>query len=423
MERTLKFERYLPEHGYRARVLTTGAFGPCTAAEDPAEAGIVRAWEPLGLFRRLSHRDRGDQVPPSYIRTDAARLAGIRSLLKRRLLIPDGQIGWLPHATYAALRVLRREPVAAIYSSFPPGSAHLLGLLLKRLTGLPWVADFRDSWIYDPLDPALAELPYRRAAEQRMERRVVETADVVVAATDITADRLRCSYPGRAGAIRVITNGFDPADYAGVRAVPAAPGSGPMRLVHAGSFTASHPQRSLDPLLAALRILQQRDAAWTERLRLVLAGHLTAAETAAAAELTAAGTIELTGRVSHHQALALQAGAHILVLVDHPRPWPASNVPGKLYEYLAFGRPILAICGPGMVHDLVHGLRAGRCVSGEQPDVLADRLAQLYAEYSTGHLPRPPARAALVPFHRRHLAARLAACLDQAITSTGNEPC
>lgn len=417
VERSIKFERYLPEYGYRARILTTSAFGRCTTSEDPYESAVVRAWEPVGLYRRLKHPEAPGRTPPSYVRTDPGCWRRARNFLSRRLLIPDGQITWLPHAFIAALRVVRQEPVSALYTSFPPASAHLLGLAVKRLTGLPWVADFRDSWIYDPLDPELNELPFRRYIEKRLEQRVVQSADVVVAATSVAADSLRSRYPDRAESIHVITNGFDPEDFAGIHVSPTRPRSGPMSLVHAGSFTASHPHRSLEPVLTALDILRSRDTAWTQRIRLTLAGYLTNQEQAAACEAAGTGMVALAGALPRRQALELEAGADVLVLVDHPRPWLASNVPGKFYEYLALRRPVLAICGPGMVRDLVCNLGAGCWAPVDDPHAIADTLARLHTQYTAGNLPASPAAAALAPFHRRQLAASLAACFDRCIAS------
>ena len=430
VERTLKFTRYLREFGYRPVVLTTTAFG-----RPPEEDGALRAWEPLQTYRFLFNRGSGGQPPPPTARTRSP-LAGPIRLLGRRLLVPDGQITWAPAAALKALRYLRRHPVDLICTTSPPASAHLVGLFLQRRTGLPWVADFRDSWIYDPLDPGLEEWRFRRGIERRLEERVVSAADAVIATTEISAGYFGTAYPDSGKKIEVITNGFDPRDTEADKACPEGPppgsaggadgppdprpgtpderGPGPMRLLHTGSFSASHPQRSPRTLFAALESLLQEDPGWRGRIRLELAGSLNASEQEAAAPLLRSGMAAIHGEVDRKSALDLQRRADVLLLVDHARPWPSSNVPGKFFEYAATGRPILALCGEGMVARMMARLQAGVCVPPDDEMEIRSALVRLYRECSEGGV-RGADPESLRPFHRRELTRQLAACFDRVV--------
>jgi len=383
-------------------VLTTSAFGGASGPE------VRRAWEPLALYRQLWNRQARAGDAPSSLRTDAGRLQGAVDFLRRWAVFPDLQVTWVPFALRRAVEVVEGESPAALYSTYPPASAHLLGLLLKRRTGLPWVADFRDAWTSDPLDPGLP--PWRQALERRLEQAVVEAADTVVTATELSADYLRQRYPRTASRVRVITNGFDPEEFPGVQAAP--PAAGPLRLVHTGSFSYSHPQRSPQPLFDALESLLAEDRAWAGRLRLVLAGSLSPAERRAGAALEAVGMVECLGTLERRQALELQQRAHLLLLLDHARPWPASNVPGKLYEYLAAGRPVLALCGPGMVAELVRRLGAGWCAPPDDVEAIRRALVEAWEGFTQGCLPGGVAQAELARFHRRALTGQLAECFD-----------
>ncbi len=399
VERTVKFARYLPEFGYDVKILTTSAFG---ASGQP---NVLHAWEPLQWYRYLFNRGAAS----SAVRTGAGQRGGVRRWLRTRLCVPDLQTTWLPAALWRALRELRHCPAALIYSTYPPASAHLLGLLLKALSGRPWVADFRDSWVYDPLDPTLNQLPYRRALERRLEERVVNGADAVIVATDVSAEHLRRTYPQAADRIEVIANGFDPEDFA----FSPPPPKEALQLVHAGSFSLSHPRRDPGPLFAALEAMLDEDPAWAQRLHLILVGQLSAGERQAAARLEQLGVVEITGAVERDAALARQQDAHVLLLVDHVRPWPSSNVPGKFYEYLATRRPILALAGCGMVERLMRQLRAGTCVAADDPGAIAAALADLYQRFSVGALKSQVDGTQLRRFHRRALTRQLAACFDR----------
>ena len=409
VERSARFTRYLPEFGYRPRVVGTGAFGT-------PKDGVIRAWEPLALYRRLFNPAARRKGPAATRTRTRGPLAGLSARARRSLLVPDGQITWVPGAALAALRWVRRHGADLIYTSSPPVSAHLLGGLLKAQTGLPWIADFRDAWLYDPLDPVLLERPFRRELERRLEERVLTEADAVIAATRTTADDFVGRYPAAAPKVRVITNGFDPADEepppdeAGPQNAPVP---GRLILVHTGSFAYSHPLRSIAPLERALRRLVDTEPVWCDRLELVLVGELSPAEQAAVAALAELGVVRLTGAVDRATALAFQRRADVLLLVDHPRPWPASNAPGKLFEYLAAGQPILALCGEGEVRRTVDELGAGLCAPPDDTDGIEQALRRLWSGWREGSLPR--AGAGLERFHRRELTRQLAACFDEVL--------
>ena len=390
-------------------MLTTSAFGPVV------QDGVSGAWEPLGFYRRLRNANVRCSPAPSYVRTNAGRFGAAIELLRRYLFIPDLQITWLPAAFWRALRLLQQSPDDILFSTFPPASSHLLALLLRRCTNMPWVADFRDSWTFDPLDNVLQELPFRNRIEKRMEARVVRVADLVVVSTDIAAEYLRETYPDRADAIVVVTNGFDPCDFP-----PATPPdrNDPMRIAHTGSFASSHAARSPQTIFGALQLLLEQDPHWVRRLRLELYGQLNTAERHAAQSLCEAGMVQLYGHCSHEQVLRVQQEADLLLLVDHPRLHPASNVPTKFYEYLGARRPILAVCGTGMVSRLIERTSAGWCVSHGDSKGAAAAIAEAYHRRSQGyHLTTP--ETVLGPFHRRFLAKQLAAHFDSVLDNRG----
>lgn len=423
VERSAKFVRYLPEYGYQPRVLSTNAFG------GHADDDVLRAWEPIGAYRkRRNAAARTD--PAAASRTRTPRSAWARAV-RRWLFVPDGQITWLPGAAWTALSQLRRQPADLLFTTAPPWSSLLLGRFLKQQTGLPWVVDFRDAWLYDPLDPALLTTPWRRDLESRLEAEVLAEADAVLTATSTTAQNLRDRYAQHADKIRVVTNGFDPEDAVPLpeglvidqdtRVGPATPADdepdlsvvdrphGRMRLVHTGSFSYSHPQRTPLPLLQALRRLVELEPIWAERLELILVGELSPEESEAAQ-----GVARVVGAVDRATALGYQRRADVLLVVDHERPWPASNAPGKLYEYLGAEKPVLALCGPGEIERIVTDLQAGLCVPPDDIDAIDDALRHLWELYDEHRLPQ--AQTSLTPFHRRELTRQLAGCFDEVLS-------
>lgn len=364
-QRAVALAERLPDHGFRPQVLTTDAFG--TSAPDAA----YRASEWVGWYRRLFNRAVADLPDTMRSRTRTGDGSSLASRLARACLIPDAQIGWLPTAWRASRRIIDSHPVRAILTTGPPFSSHLLGLALHHATCLPWVADFRDTWTYDPLNDAVNSGRIRPKIERAMERAVLDRATEVTCVTEVAADANR-----RRGAQRVtvIENGYDD------RAI--TPGEGKrdgarFRFVHVGSFSMSHPARSPKPLVeAAMQVAGD--------FEVVFVGALTGEERATVQPLVDAGKGVVVGPVDRDRAMAWQGRADALVVVDHPRDVLASNVPGKVYEYGASGRPILAIVPRGATRDLVTWMGAGVCVGHDSGEIAAAMGRFLAGEIAAG---------------------------------------
>ena len=138
VQRTLKFVKYLASFGWDATVISTrsrayGALDASLLAEVPQTTRVVRT-AALPLAR--------------YVAFALYRLRLMR--LRAFLLWPDGGLGWVPFAFLAALRAVRRDRPDVLFSTSAPYGSHLVALLVARLTGLPWVADFRDEWAANP---------------------------------------------------------------------------------------------------------------------------------------------------------------------------------------------------------------------------------------------------------------------------------
>jgi glycosyltransferase involved in cell wall biosynthesis len=405
------FVRHLPEFGYSPRVLTTSTFG---SQETP---DVRRACEPLGLYRLL-FRGRAPGEPTSsrsQARTQAGAVSRFLAWCKRYLLVPDGQIGWLPHALVVGLEEVRRHDLRLLWSTAPPFSAHLLGMALRSLTGLPWVADFRDTWTYDPIDDAVSSTAARFALEQGLESAVVHGSDRVVAVTEVARDDLSNRFRIAVPKIRLIPNGYDATMVS--RDPPGSePTEGPFHLVHTGSFSYSHVRRTPAPLFQALEGWAEEAPDLPARLCVVLVGALSPEEEEMAARLEPSGLVRRTGPVDRSEALAWQRRAHALLLVDHARPVRAANVPSKCYEYLAAGKPLLALVPDGACRDLVDRLRAGICVPPDDIAGFRRAVDELMAAREGGGLGRWRVKPeAIGSYERRALTAELARCFDEVL--------
>jgi len=311
VQRTLKFVKYLPEFGWTPTVVSTSS--------------RVYGARDTTLLDEVPHGVRVMRAPGLPVARWLAILLGKLGLRRLRLWAswPDGGLGWAPAAFLAARRELRRERPDVIFSSSAPYGGHLVALALHRLTGIPWVADFRDEWASNP---HLAEQPRQlAAASTRAERAITRAADRLVVAAD---------YFELEGAPRfdprrtTIPNGVDPAD---VVAGDGAPSADIFRLSFIGTLYGTI---DAAPVLEALRRLIADGTVDPARFELRVVGNVWIPDFAAPDDVP----LVQTGYVSHERAVAEMARSTALLLYV-PQ---ASRAPsGKIFEYLAAERPIL----------------------------------------------------------------------------------
>lgn len=387
VQRTVKHVKYLPAHGFDPIVVTTGsgvyhARDAGLETDVSASLPVLRAPELL-WGRRLQRLVQSRGIPC---------LASIAAW-------PDQEAGWIPGAVGLALRAIRAHRPDVIYTTSPPASAHLVGLIASRLTGLPWVADFRDEWTANPHGSRPA--PLLGALSRRAERLVTRTASRIVVAADsaeilgmLRGDRRRLT----------ISNGVDEADLPAMRPAPVADR---FRLSFVGSL-----YRGIDcaPVLEALRNLSRRGEIDPGRVEVRLVGNV------GVANLDSEPVpLMRTGYVNHRRAFEEMCEAQALLCYV---PSHAKNTPGKIFEYLAADRPVLCVAGEDcLATQLVRELGAGICA---HPDDVADierAVAGMYRRWRNGTLANPPGvrEAVLERFSRRKLAGDLARALGAAI--------
>jgi glycosyltransferase involved in cell wall biosynthesis len=380
VQRTLKFVRYLEPLGWDATVISTRsrlypARDSSLLAEIPESTRVVRTPSlPLANYLGIVlHR---------------LRLRRLRAWV----LWPDGGIGWAPFALIAALRAVRRDRPDVLFSTSAPYSAHLIALLVARLTRVPWVADFRDEWTANVVvdqPPLLARLTKRaEGAITARARRVIVAADFFQLAGLASADSRRIE----------IVNGVDETD------LPREP---PQllrdRFVLANVGT-TYESRDPSPALRALATLVASGQIDGTRLEVRLVGSVWLPEFAPPSEIR----VERTGYVEHSRAVEEMFAATALLL------YVASSSltqPGRLFEYLASGRPLLCLTHPQtLAARLVREWNAGVVADPHDESQIAEAFLTLWQRWEEDGLPdqHQVRRRTLDRYSRRANAARLA---------------
>jgi len=391
--RTLKFTKYLPRQGWIPHILTLKQ-----SFYIDKDNGLLSDVPPEAVVHRT-------------FALDSSRDLAIGGRYLSLFSVPDRFVSWLPFGVFGGMRVIRNTGIDVLYSTSPPATAHLIGGALKRLTGLPWVVDFRDPWIEEDFFPIRGTLRYR--VESFLERLVVHRADRLVFTTPYLRKDFLSRYPNLSpDKTAVIYNGYDEADFQHLNGQVQ---NDRFEIIHAGLVTPEF--RSPFPLLNAIATLVAEGSLQPEKIRITFLGggpYLVSKRfTDTIKDLRLNGAVEVADRVSHHQALQRLRKAAVLLLLQ------ASDdtrflIPAKAFEYLRIGRPILALTLEGATEDLLKEADYCYVVNPIDESRLRSAIMSLYKLWC--ELPdRIQVSPSIQRYERSLLTAELAQLLEEVV--------
>jgi glycosyltransferase involved in cell wall biosynthesis len=418
VQRSVKFVRYLPEFGYGSIVIT----GPGGASDrwTPEDASLA---DELPAGTEI-HRVSGPEPQVSQ---------GSRRLAERLLdMQPPFARWWVKGATALGEHV--GGDVDLIFGECVPYETAEVAARLARKLGKPWVADLQDPWALDEiwLYPSI----FHRYRDLGRMRRLLGTAEAIVMNTPEAAERLRRRFPELARRLIVsIPNGFDSSDF---EEPPPERSNDTFRIVHTGflytdvglrhrrtswirRLLGGMPVPGVDLLtrshfflIEAVEQLVKVRPDLRPTIEIHLAGVLSPADRQVGERSPA---VRMHGYLSHGETIALMRSANLLFLPmqDLPSGTRAGLVPGKTYEYLASGRPILAAVPDGDARDLL--LRSGiaRLCRPADSFAMSKIIEEEYERWREGTPTPPPSQGFLAQYERRRQTSELARTLDCAL--------
>ena len=427
--RSVKFVKYLHQYKYFPTILTL----------DPTE----------NIYHREFQPDEGLKEELSGARFDVVRVADpVQGRTGRRVfgasffpLLWATFYPWLYERercwSYAAARAFMRrqesKAVRLIYVSAAPYSSLVAGAWLAKKLRVPFVADLRDLWTLDTLRSFPSRLHY--LWESRLELRTLRASSCVIANTPLSADRLR-GFLGRGAAdkVVVIPNGFDAEEVCQSKwNTRRLPSGSSVTLVYAGTLHDSglirsrqgryrpagldSTARSFLPVAQALVRLLEKSPATYARLRVRLLGFLPEETREMIGGLGLTDVVSCEGVLPRAEAVAAvrSADAHLVFQVaweDPARPMP--YVPGKVYESLATGAPILAPVGPGDLKDMLAMAPQAYVCSYKDIDSFTGTMQRMVDDLDYGRVQRCDENW-LKQHERSFLTGRLAAVFDSVL--------
>jgi glycosyltransferase involved in cell wall biosynthesis len=396
VQRTVKFVKYLPQFGWNPIVIAPRPRGSYVYDQalgaEVAQAPVFRtlSLDPLFLSPR---KHTGDSLNKNAL---VSRL--------NRWLIPDNKSGWIPFAVQAGLKAARQFPIDAIYSTAPPYSSHLAGVLLKKFLKRPLVTDFRDAWT----SYTWTKYPVRalQQLDHRLEELVIKNADLVTAVNSSIIDDLRGLHPeADRSRFHLVSHGYDPEDFAGV----SKPDLQFFTIAHTGTFIQN---RSPRVLFEALSLLRRQDPAGLDKVKVVFAGSHRESDLDLVNEFDLSSLVSFTGYLTHQQSISVLTGADLLWLIMGPEE-TANVTPGKLFEYLGARKPISASIPPlGAAARIIMDTGAGSVFSPNDAAGLAGVILQQLSAWENRKTTFRTDPDKLKSFDRRLIAQQFGALLD-----------
>lgn len=412
VQRPVKFVKYLREYGWNPIVLTPS--NPSAPLNDdsllndiPQGAEIIKTrtlefsygWKENFISDNKKGGGKGNFLTAILNRS----IKGFINKVAKVFLRPDPQILWLPTAIFNGIKVIRKKDIALIFVTAPPFSSLLIGVLLKLLTGKPWVADFRDEWVgfYSRgFDSGHAGI-----IERRLEKLVVKSADKVVCCTESYVHSFKARYPYiKADKFITITNGYDTADFLPFLNRGAA---------NADQFTITYtgtvfPITTLKYFLGALKGIPEY---LKKDMNINIVGRVTPSEEAYFNN-GIDFLINRTGYVEHSKSMEYLLNSKLLLLTLDDLSGAERIIPAKLFEYLACQKPILALVPEGEVSRIIRRTGAGYVVHPRDIKGIRNALISIYEKRGESKL---AISEEIKSFSRQHLTGTLVKVFDEVL--------
>jgi len=422
--RTLRFVKYLPKFGWDPVILTVKPTVYCEHLPVfPVDASLMQqisvgctifrtaTLDCLGFLLRLRRllalRPRTPELQEKRAANSStvSRWQKLKDCITGSLNTPDPQVGWLLPAVWAGIVNVRKLEVSVVYSTGKPWTAHLIGYCIHRLTGIPWIADFRDPWTQNPWRNIKSKM--RQKLEASMEHAVVSHANIVIANTALLREDFVQRYPFlNPSKFLTITNGFDPDDRGLSETIPDNRQT--FTLTHVGSLCDT---RDPTNLLLAIEQLIMDESISKDCLRVNLIGAMETSLTEFFSRHPVLHyVVNLVPQVPHQEALQYMASSDVLLLIQ---PKTTTQIPAKLFEYIQAGKPILALTPrDGATGQLVLSDRVGRVVEPDDIESIKQEVRSLCKMHLRQKLSEEFPTSHHHKYNAIHLTQRLAESLD-----------
>ncbi len=402
VQRWLKFIKYLPQFGIEPIVVVPdNATYPLTdlslTAEVPKGVTVLKIpiKEPYKIAKLFSKKKTAT-ISKGVIST-AQKQSFVEQLMlfvRGNFFIPDARMGWVKPVTKFLLEYIPKHKIKTVITTGPPHSLHLIGLNLKQKITIKWLADFRDPWTTIGYHKQLKLTAASQKKHKAYEKEVLCTADTVIVTSAVTKFEFESITTKP---IHVITNGFDDETVAPFTLDKA------FTIAHIGSLLS---KRNPELLWEALSDLTLEHSGFKDDFQLNLVGFVSEDVLVSLEKHNLTPYLNKVGYVSHKEAINFQKKSQLLLLIEIDSKDTRCIIPGKLFEYMVSGRPIVALGPEGSdVAQILKATQTGNYFSYLDKHALKKIIFEHYTAYAKGELNVQPLD--LQKYHRKQLTKTL----------------
>lgn len=405
--RPLKFIKYLYQFGFQPVVLACSRPFDYATREDPGlvsqippKVKVFRtlSFEPLNLYLSIKGKNNEEEGKVKPRKNKKSNSSSIKNFIYDILRTPDNYQGWIPFAFLRGLAIAAKEDIDFILATTPPASALIVGYLLSKFTQKPLIIDYRDPWRKQRSWKFLEKI------NKRIERAIINHAQYVISVTNTWSRELQSEHNGKGShKYIVIPNGYDLEDMD--RKSFAA--SGKFTFLHAGYFYSND---GVEDFIDAVYDLVREDASLKKDLKISFIGKRPQLSNFDALERL--GVAEFKEKLPRNEYISSAVQSDILLAFLRENGRDAGWIPSKIFEYMLFKKPVIAIMPEGEAKDLIEKTNLGIVIKHGDKQTIKKAIYDFYYCYKN-RIAKVDFNEELVKkFERKELTKRLAEVLD-----------
>lgn len=407
VQRWLKFVKYLRDFDVEPVVYTVkdpsyAILDTDLQKEIPAEIEILEQpiWEPNNLVSLLGNKKK--KTSAGFLNPNPSFFGKIAQYIRANYFIPDARKFWIQPSVKYLTNYLENNAIDVVITTGPPHSTHIIGLKLKEMLNVKWIADFRDPWT--EID-YFHQLPLTKNALKKhhaLEENVLKKADKVL----VVGNEMAESFKKITKNVEVITNGYDTfsSDY-------TMKLDKMFSLVHIGLMNSD---RNHKIIWQALQEICNENTDFKHDLKLKFVGAVADDVKSAIQQYKLEQNTEFINYIPHQEVLKHQLAAQVLLLSINNVSSAKGIITGKIFEYLQANRPILAIAPiDGDLNEIVKNTASGVVVGFNDIEKLKQEILKLYVNFKNNTL--KVASKNIEQYHRKELTKKLANVISKLV--------
>jgi glycosyltransferase involved in cell wall biosynthesis len=410
VQRIVKYAKYLPAFGWEPIILTVDEKRESqeitdTSLQDELPKGLkIYRSRYLGFSDLLHFPNKNRKVNSKNSGNSVSVLENLVYKFKdiaRSLIIPDGKVGWYPFAIRKGKQIFNENNIDIIYSTSPFRTAHLIAMSLAKKYRKPWVADFRDPWTHFCIPKRFITL--LKKWEEFMGKNVLRETEKIIIAWPAIQDNLISQYGDHCQKTVLIHNGFDEQDFQNI--IPKT--FKKFTIIHTGTF---YKERSPEALFRAISSLLSKKPVLRNNIQIIFIGRKEPFIKKLIEENNLNDIVLTVPYLPHKECLSYLLGADMLFLNTIQ-----NYVPGKTFEYLRSGKPILAlVSNDTTVAEIVNSTKSGVVIDPTKTEEIKDAILGMYGKYKKGMLKlNREDDSVIYQYERKELTRKLAEAFNE----------